>query len=201
MSLEAGRGRLGGMKKGTETKEHDVEGALAAALRRLGRERPFETLSVRDIAREAGVSTRTFYNHYRSKYDLVIRFYAWNDEAAVRAARAGAPLPPWPEQVRDGLVRFRRDRAMFAGAMRDMAGPEGFGETLLEHACRTMADYAELRTGRPLPDALAPVLRLYAAGVVRLVCEWLLSPAPQSVDDFLGVLVAALPAPLREILL
>ena len=65
--------------------------------------------AVRDIAREAGVSTRTFYNHFRSKYDLLIRYYALADYDAAQRVRAGGALPPWAERIRDGLVRFRRD--------------------------------------------------------------------------------------------
>lgn len=181
--------------------KRDVPSELFAALRRLGVERPFETLSVRDIAREAGFSTRTFYNHFRSKYDLVIRYYAFDDFVATRRARAGGPLPPWKDRVRDGLHRFRRDRTMFAGALRDMAGPEGLAMTFLAHACRSTEEHILLAKGKPLPAALAPVLRHYYAGFVLMLCEWLESPSPKSAGAFLADLVAALPAPLRPLLL
>ena len=75
--------------------KRDVPSELFAALRRLGAERAFEGMTVRDIAREAGFSTRTFYNHFQSKYDLVIRYYAFDDFVATRRARAGGLLPPW----------------------------------------------------------------------------------------------------------
>ena len=186
---------------GTRPRSADVPGELFAALRRLGARKPFEAITVRGIAREAGYSTRTFYNHFRSKYDLVLSFYAFDDRDATRRARAGGRLPPWRERVREGLRRFRRDRAMFAGALRNAVGPESFAETFLGHACRSTEEHVLLRTGRPLPPSLAPVLRLYFAGFARVLCEWLESPAPASVGAFLGNLVAALPAPLRPLLL
>ncbi|MBQ9727208.1 MAG: helix-turn-helix transcriptional regulator [Kiritimatiellae bacterium] len=179
----------------------DVRGAFFDALRRLGLTRPFEAISVRDVAREAGFSTRTFYNRFRSKYDLVIRYYALADHDAARRARAGEALPPWAERVRDGLVRFRRDRAMFAGALRDAVGPESFATTFLSHACRSTSEHVRFATGKPLPAALEPVLRHYYAGFVWVLCEWLESPSPKSVDAFLADAVAALPAPLRATLL
>ena len=123
--------------------KRDIPAELFAALRRLGAERPFETMSVREIAREAGLSTRTFYNHFRSKYDLVIRFYAFDDFVAMRRARAGGAPVPWKELV----------------------------------------------------------LRQYYAGFLWVLVEWLESPSPKSVDGFLSDLVAALPAPLRPVLL
>ena len=181
--------------------KQDVPAELFAALRRLGAKRPFGTISVRDIAREAGFSTRTFYNHFKSKYDLVIQCYAFDDFAATRRARAGGPLPPWKDRVRDGLRRFRRDRTMFAGALRDMAGPEGLAMTFLAHACRSTEEHILMATGNPLPKALAPVLRHYFAGFVLMLCEWLESPSPKSSGAFLSDLLAALPAPLRPLLL
>ena len=181
--------------------KRDVPAELFAALRRLGAERPFETMSVREIAREAGLSTRTFYNHFRSKYDLVIRFYSFDDFVAMRRARAGGAPVTWKELVRDGLLRFRRDRAMFAGALRDAVGPEGFATTFLAHACRSTAEHIELSTGKRLPAKLAPVLRQYYAGFLWVLIEWLESPSPKSVAGFLSDLVAALPAPLRPLLL
>ena len=186
---------------GTRPRSADVPGELFSALRRLGARKPFEAITVRGIAREAGYSTRTFYNHFRSKYDLVISFYAFDDRDATRRAREGGRLPPWRELVREGLRRFRRDRGMFAGALRNAVGPESFAETFLEHACRSTSEYVLLRTGRPMPPALAPVLRLYFAGFARVLCEWLETPAPESAGTFLAHLVDALPAPLRPLLL
>ena len=45
------------------------------------------------------------------------------------------------------------------------------------------------------------VLRHYYAGFVLMLCEWLESPSPKSTGAFLADLVAALPAPLRPLLL
>jgi len=53
----------------------------------------------------------------------------------------------------------------------------------------------------PLPAALELALRHYYAGFVWVLCEWLESPSPKSVDAFLADAVAALPAPLRTTLL
>ena len=57
-------------------------GAFASALRRLVRTKTFEQISVRAIVKESGLSSRTFYNHFRSKYDLVF----WRYAAEARAA-------------------------------------------------------------------------------------------------------------------
>ena len=51
------------------------------------------------------------------------------------------------------------------------------------------------------PSAGTPVLRQYYAGFLWVLIEWLESPSPNSVAGFLSDLVAALPAPLRPLLL
>ena len=44
---------------------------LKAALTRLLKQKDFETISVSDIAKEAGINRGTFYLHYIDKFDMV----------------------------------------------------------------------------------------------------------------------------------
>jgi AcrR family transcriptional regulator len=178
-----------------------VRAAFEDALRRLAGQTPFEKLTVRGISRAAGHSTRTFYNRWKSKYDLVIRYYAEEDLAAIRAALAGGPLPTYGDLLRRAIRRLGRDRRMFLGAFRDMIGPESFAATFLDHACRSTPVYIRMRTGRDMPADLAPVLRHYYGGMLLVIAEWLASPAPVPPDRILRDLLAALPTPLRALLL
>lgn len=178
-----------------------VRTAFEDALRRLAGQTPFEKLTVRGISRAAGYSTRTFYNRWKSKYDLVIRYYAEEDLAAIRAGLAGGPRPTYEDLLRRAIRRLRRDRRMFLGAFRDMTGPESFSATFLAHACRSTPVYIRMRTGRDMPADLAPVLRHYYGGMLLVIAEWLASPAPVPPDRILRDLLAALPTPLRPLLL
>lgn len=57
----------------------------SALLRLLGREL-FEVISIRDIAREAGVGSATFYRHYQTKTDLLDDTAAEEMKALIDAA-------------------------------------------------------------------------------------------------------------------
>lgn len=45
--------------------------ALAASMKKLMRQKPFEKISVSDICADCGINRKSFYYHFRDKYDLV----------------------------------------------------------------------------------------------------------------------------------
>lgn len=49
----------------------DIEHALAASLKKLALEMPFEKITIKKITDGAGVIRVTFYNHFQDKYDLL----------------------------------------------------------------------------------------------------------------------------------
>jgi len=48
-----------------------TERALARAMKELMTERPFAKISIQDICSRCGISRKSFYYHFRDKYDLV----------------------------------------------------------------------------------------------------------------------------------
>lgn len=48
-----------------------TKNALAASMKKLMRERPFDKISVSDICIDCGINRKSFYYHFRDKYDLV----------------------------------------------------------------------------------------------------------------------------------
>ena len=54
------------MAEGTITKQ-----ALAQSLKDLMQEKPFQKISVSDICERCGMNRKSFYYHYRDKYDLL----------------------------------------------------------------------------------------------------------------------------------
>lgn len=49
----------------------DIERELAKSLKKLAVEKPFEKITIKQIADGAGVIRVTFYNHFQDKYDLL----------------------------------------------------------------------------------------------------------------------------------
>ena len=48
--------------------------ALAAALKELMEEMPFEKIGIGDICERCGMHRKSFYYHFKDKYDLVVHY-------------------------------------------------------------------------------------------------------------------------------
>jgi AcrR family transcriptional regulator len=104
------RQRLG--KHGDNRAEKTHRRILDGAGRVLA-ERGLRDPTVQDILEEAGVSRRTFYQHFRSKEDLLVGLYAGAADALVAAVRAALegttdPTKKLVDTV-EAYVRFQHD--------------------------------------------------------------------------------------------
>ena len=181
----------------------DMLNAFANALRRVARTKTFEQITVREIVREAGYSSRTFYNHFRSKYDLVFWSYAAADYAFLGGdAKERASVSPFHDMVLRGLERLETDRALFQGAFRDWVGPESLCMTLVRHGVAVIPGYIRRRHGAAaVSDEVARLVRFYVEGVVSELALWIAAPSPMPAKKFRDFLITAMPAPLCGLLL
>lgn len=173
-------------------------GAFADALRRLVRTKTFEQICVRDIVRESGLSSRTFYNHFRSKYDLVFWYYAMRDWDTLRTeASGGGGMPTFPELLNDALRRLEADRSLFQGAFADWSGPECLSATLVAHGMCILPEYIRrFRGTSAVAVRQLPLVRFYVEGIVCELARWLSAANPESRDVLAAHLLDAMPAAL-----
>jgi AcrR family transcriptional regulator len=102
-------------------------GAMAAVLA----ERPYSQVTIADIAREARVSKRTFYEHFATKEACFIACYATLSEVVLQATlEATTGDLPWEKKVRAStrayLTTLESQPALTRTLMMDIyaAGPE-----------------------------------------------------------------------------
>ncbi|SBT38014.1 TetR/AcrR family transcriptional regulator [Micromonospora auratinigra] len=197
--------------------EQSLREHLIAAAQALVARRGAAGLTVRDIAREAGVADGVLYNHFADKEELL----AYALHAHVRAVEAAqdTPAPRAGEQTVEANLRAWLRRALalhaavlpaFAGLtgqpkllarLGELPGPPGGGPGLRTE----LADYvrAEQRQGRIPPRASAEALATLVVGVCHdLVLGRLLDPAhpppepaAELVDDLVATLLHGLLAP------
>ncbi|MEU4672061.1 TetR family transcriptional regulator [Amycolatopsis sp. NPDC023774] len=77
-----------------ERKKLETHRILTAAAVRLVGERGLDQVTVEDIAAEAGVSARTFFNYFASKEDSVVISHADHTERSLRMVERLTALPP-----------------------------------------------------------------------------------------------------------
>ena len=176
--------------------------AFVHALRKLVRTQTFEQITVRAIVKESGLSARTFYNHFKSKYDLVFWNYAAADYAYLEEMDSGSSGLSFSERILRGLERLEFDRGLFQGAFRDWVGPESLCLTLVRHGVAVIPDYIRRRHGaKAVTDDVVRLVRFYVEGVVSELALWISSAKLMPPEAFRDFLVSAMPAPLRSLLL
>jgi len=177
--------------------ERNILGTFANALRMLAQTKTFEQITVRSIVREAGLSSRTFYNHFKSKYDLVFWHYASLDYAYLEDYANVS----FPEQILRGLQRINADRALFQGAFSDWVGPESLCKTFVRHGATFILDYMRQCHGaEAATEEAGNLVRFYIEGVVCELATWCSTPNGASPEAFRDFLIEAMPAKLRNLL-
>ncbi|MER5392297.1 helix-turn-helix domain-containing protein [Saccharopolyspora sp. NPDC002686] len=142
MAEESGRRRYNSLRRMTQA--HQTRAEIADAARRLFVAQGWAATTVRDVAREAGVSAPTVYAAYQNKTGLV-----W---ALVEAADIAADLPRQIDEL-EATSDPRRHLSAMAGYDRRLFERAGDLITLLRDAGRTEPELADLyRKAREVAD-------------------------------------------------
>ena len=191
-----------------ERKKADTRAALAAATLRLTLDRGWDAVTVEAITDAAGVSYRTFFNHFSAKEEALLS--PTGDDRLRLSARLRAQPPAAP--VLDALrVALREEMAELQadpGELRDRLTALLATPALLPRLVEMgAADERELtlavaeRTGQdPEADLYPGLLAAVVCTAVRVsVRRWHVqggtTPLTAHVDEALDALAAGLPAP------
>lgn len=75
-------------------------------------QRGYAETTLADIVREANVSRRTFYEHFKDKAECLIALYEASNQVALNVLREAIdPKAPWPVQVEMALAAYLRQLA------------------------------------------------------------------------------------------
>lgn len=178
---------------------------MDAAMRLLARQQQAETLSLRELAREAGLNHNTFYRHFDSLGQLQVQLmdeFTTQLREGTRAARADvARDPSVVRRVVGWLFDFAaQHRDLFMVAYRTLHGPPSEGrlglQRCLDELRRDML--REQRAMKLLPEGhdevWLRVLAVYGRAVYALVVRYLEGPEQRDAllaesEELLAILV------------
>ncbi|MGY8527453.1 TetR/AcrR family transcriptional regulator [Paracidovorax citrulli] len=87
--------------------QHEHYRRLVKGLAQALTAKSYGEVTITDIVREAGVSRRTFYEHFEGRSDCLLALYtAASRQALVALREAIDPHRPWREQVENGLRAY-----------------------------------------------------------------------------------------------
>lgn len=172
---------------------------FALALRELLESNSFESISVGDIVGLSGLSSRTFYNHFRDKNELLAYLYRITVE------------PLWyTDGKRNSLETFFtccKDNFLYNGTLK------GFGNALSyygqndlrsEIENKGVEDLVRLLKWNHFPGAITPelreVLRFFMCGITRYFEKYYLDSKTIQVDWLYTFWINCVPAYLAEYL-
>ncbi|HEX8026229.1 MAG TPA: helix-turn-helix domain-containing protein [Candidatus Limnocylindrales bacterium] len=182
---------------------HQAERTRAAILEAAVRvsARGIATISIPDIAREAGVSIPTVYRHFSTKQDLLDAIYPYLER---RAGRGALVVPAHIDELRDGVLRIVDQLDSFdALARASMASPaaeEGRHRSMPRRLALvgTMVDTIE----PPLPtrarDRLVRLIVILTSSQSLRTWTDHLGMSPDEVADEIEAIVQAAIAAARE---
>ena len=113
-----------------------TKNALAASLKNLMREKPFEKISVSDICETCGMNRKSFYYHFKDKYDLVnwIFYVDFLGKMDITSYHTG-----W-DAVQDICNRFYEDREFYESALK-IEGQNSFHDYIIDMIHPLMSYY------------------------------------------------------------
>ena len=142
--------------------------ALAAALRELLKERPFAQISVTDICDRCEMNRKSFYYHFRDKYDLVNWIYYTEFWEVLRRRENAAG---W-EVLRDLCLYFEEKRDFYRKTF-EVEGQNSFSDYFREIVTVILDDDFEEALAAEEPEAVRFYLTFYADAIVAAVRRWL----------------------------
>lgn len=160
-----------------EASEHRAR--LLQAMAQVATAKGLATATIADIVREAGVSKRTFYEHFDSKDACFLALYRAASASALRTLReAVQPDRPWQSQVEQALRAYLGHLAGGTGLIRTLfveihhLGPAGLAvrREVMQDLARFMVQTVNVA---PPPDApvhavtLSPMMALAAVGGIN----------------------------------
>jgi len=175
--------------------------AFANAMRKVAAKKTFSEMSVLDIVGASGFTSRTFYNHFRSKYDLLFWSYVAEDYCALQMPEGDCPMRTCRDWIFNSVRRIYDDRSLLKGVFIERSWEERLCETYIEHCCRMACNFIVRRGVKRISCDTVRLMRHYFAGNIHESALWLAEENPMPVEDFAEFLVRAMPQPLVKLLL
>lgn len=172
---------------------------LAESLKTLAQFKPVDKITIRELTQNCGLTSPTFYNHFRDKYDLMAWIYNQRVEASMENFGRG-------DSFEDVICKWMdivlEDEIFYVNLLKHAVGQNSFRYTTNDHAINLLAYWIKTRHGLDdLPPEIFFCLRFYMRAVSEFVNDWALDRWDCSPREMAKFFVAAIPAPLKPLLL
>ncbi len=175
--------------------KEDIKYKLAEAMKKCMKTTPVESITIKQITSECGVSRQSFYRNFIDKYDLINWYFDRLLEQSFNEMGKG-------ETIREGLIKkfkyIRQERLFFTAGFKsdDQNNLKDHDFYMIfEFYCRLIRE----KTGH-LPDhKTRKLLEMYCQASIYMTVQWLLGGMNESENELADLMIDAMPAPLTKL--
>ncbi len=172
---------------------------FAESLKELSALKPVDKITIREIAQNCGFTSKTFYNHFRDKYELIEWIYSTAAEKIM--SKIGAGGYEWRDSLRDGFKYFLDNREFLKNLVANTRGQDSFINYVAQFNTKILSDCIKRgQNWESLPTDIEIFVKVYCYGTVCTFCEMLMKPLPVPDAEFVDLIEKSLPEPLKKFL-
>ncbi len=176
-------------------KKQTSKDLLAASLQELTSKMSFERITIKDIVTNCDLSSTTFYNNFRDKYELVEWIYRKDSKRFVDQI---CDSYTWKDAALDTIISFSDEIAYYRNFFRSDSSAGNLIMITYADALDTMK---KLHGEECITDDVRFCLQLYMSGVVKMTVEWILDTRTDiSPERFTERIMDAMPEMLSKLL-
>lgn len=163
----------------------DVKALIADALLRLCEKKTLDTIKVKDILTESGVSRQAFYNHFRDKYDLI----NWIYYTYIMDNFHDVDIK---EEIYDRLIHYFSNIKRYHSFMKQALMING-QNCLRDYMTECMKEWdlswhlhwfaKEGEAAEPVSEKLKFSVWYHSLGNVSVIINWVMDDMPVSVEE------------------
>jgi AcrR family transcriptional regulator len=162
---------------------------LAESLEKLLRKKNLDNIQVSEIVAGTSLSRKTFYRHFKDKYDLANWYFAQFYEASFGCITEGLT---WEEALMHYLEIYQQKYSVLknAYASRDINGLRSYDIAITR---KTYEKYLTIRGADINSETMRFAIDIASRGGTDMVIEWLLSGMKMEKDKLAWLLKQTLP--------
>lgn len=155
-----------------------------------------DKITVQEIVNYSGLTKTTFYNHFRDKYDLIIRIYAEPIKNIVN--KIDGKNYTLRDGILDVLKYFEDNKKFLLNAIKNTSGQNYFLNHVSQIHFEAFYNIIESKSERELPKRIEILSKVYCFGTVQTFCDRLINDIPIPIDEFANILYDGMPEELKK---